>query len=790
MHLQILKKDLKRKKTMNIILLMFIMLSAMFVSSSVNNILTVTTALDSFFEKAEMPDYFVASKNNEYVPDIDEELKKISEIESFSSEKIVYGSPENFTVNGDELQNNKNTSVIMSFDDAAINYFDVDDSIIENVEEGTVVLSAKIAQASNIKNGDILKIEINGVSAEFEIAGSCKDAVLGSNMMGMGRFILNENDFSKFYENEEIKTMFGGALCYITTDNIPAVETALTDINSIIFNGDKAMIKMSYVMDMIIAGVLLVVSVCLILIAFVVLRFTIAFTLSEEYREIGVMKAIGIKNFKIRSIYLIKYSALSVVGAAAGFLLSIPFGNMLLAAVSKSMVLENKNSVFINLICAAIVTVVILIFSYGCTRKIKKFTPVDAIRSGTTGERFKKKGILRLSKSPLKPSLFMAANDVISSPKRFGIIILALTISLSLILVLVNTVNTLESDNLITTFGMAKSDVCYVSETEQTSFLTSGGQEKAEEKLLEIEEELSENGMPSDCFMEVSFKMNLSYKDRKCKSLSLIGINTTTDMYEYFEGTAPQHVNEIAVTEMIAQKLDAQIGDVITVGIGEENNEYIITALYQSMNNMGEGVRFHQDVELDFAYAGGFFAYQIDFTDNPSDRVINDRIEKIKKLFDSDDVMTSGEYIGEMAGVTSTLDSVRMLSLCVVIIVIALVTVLIERSFIAKERSEIAILKAVGFTNGSVVKWHTGRFAIASVIAVIISLILTVPITSLTITPIFNMMGATYGVSYEINPLEVFVIYPLAVLAVTVISAFFTSLYTRKIKASEASSIE
>ena len=372
----------------------------------------------------------------------------------------------------------------------------------------------------------------------------------------------------------------------------------------------------------------------------------------------------------------------------------------------------------------------------------------------------------------------MSLNDVISSPKRFGIIILALTLSLSLILVLVNTVNTLSGNKLITTFGMAECDVCYASETEQLGFLEADGQEKTKEKLLEYEEKLNENNMPAKCFMEIQFKMNLNFKDKKCKSLSLIGINTTTDMYEYFEGTAPQYINEVALTDMTAEKLGAEIGDTITIGIGDENKEYIITALYQSMNNMGEGVRFHQDVELDFSYAGGFFAYQIDFTDNPSESVIKERIEKIKTLFDSDDVMTAGEYIGEMAGVTSTLDSVRVMTLGLVIVIIALVTVLIERSFITKERSEIAILKAMGFTTGSIVKWHTGRFAIASVISVIISLILTVPVTSLTVTPIFNMMGATYGVSCEIKPLEVFVIYPLAVLAVTVISAFFTSLYT------------
>ena len=60
-------------------------------------------------------------------------------------------------------------------------------------------------------------------------------------------------------------------------------------------------------MDMIVAFVVLVLSVCLMIVSFAVLKFTITFTVTEEYREIGVMKAIGITDFKIRSLYLVKY---------------------------------------------------------------------------------------------------------------------------------------------------------------------------------------------------------------------------------------------------------------------------------------------------------------------------------------------------------------------------------------------------------------------------------------------------------------------------------------------------
>ena len=50
MFWRILKKDLKRKRTMNVILLVFIILASMFMSSGVSNIITVLTALDSYFE--------------------------------------------------------------------------------------------------------------------------------------------------------------------------------------------------------------------------------------------------------------------------------------------------------------------------------------------------------------------------------------------------------------------------------------------------------------------------------------------------------------------------------------------------------------------------------------------------------------------------------------------------------------------------------------------------------------------------------------------------------------------
>ncbi len=790
MNLRILKKDLKRKRTMNITLLLFITLAAMFIASSANNIVTVTNALDYFFEKANMPDYFIAASNVSGETPIDEVLADIPEVESFRIENVIYASPDSYYKDGSPISGLKNKTVLMSMDDAAINLFDSSDNIITKVDEGSVIISAKTMTTNELEVGDTIEIRFEGITMKLKIAGSCKDAMLGSDLMGITRILMNESDFNKFYSDEKIYTYYSGCLCYINSDDTAAVKDGVSDIPSVKFSDDIAMVKMTYVMDMVIAGVLLVVSICLILVAFVVLRFTIMFTLSEEFREIGIMKAIGIRDTKIRQLYMIKYLALAVAGAVIGFAASIPFASLLLKGAAQSMLLGNDNAIFINLVCCLLVVAIILLFCFKCTGRIKRFTPLDAIRNGTTGERFGKKSRLRMAKINARPSVFMALNDIVSHPKRFFTVILTYTLCLLLVLILTNTVNTLKSGELAYAFGIYESDAFYDNDNELSSYITHDGRQRAEEGLKALEERLAENGMPAACSYEVMTKLNITFGDKSYNSTIMQGINTTADMYRYYKGTPPQNENEIAITEPVAEKIGAGIGDTVVIEHGFGSREYIITAMFQSMVKMGEGVRLHEAAEFEFARISSFFAYQIDFTDNPDSNTVLERIEAMKELFDTEKIYTADKYIEMLIGVADMVESTKYLTLGVTLIIIALITILMERSFISGERNEIAILKAVGFKTGDIVRWHTCRFIIIGIISTIIALVLVIPLTSLTIGPVFSMMGASYGVSFRYVPLELFVIYPAIVLAITVICSLITSLYSGKITASAASGNE
>jgi putative ABC transport system permease protein len=467
---------------------------------------------------------------------------------------------------------------------------------------------------------------------------------------------------------------------------------------------------------------------------------------------------------------------------------------VLLNSVSKSMVLGSEGSIAINAICALGVVLIILGFCYLCTGKVKKYTPVDAIRSGATGERFKKKGILRLSKGRTKPSTFMAANDVLSSPRRYLTIVLTFFLCLSLVLVLVNTVNTMNSNELILSLGMAKSQVYYEVSGEQAELMTEimneNGQEVIRGKLEDMEKTLADNGMKSHCFVEVMMKLTLSHGDNTVKSLVSQGVGVTTEQYKFFEGTAPQNINEIALTKVTAEELGVGIGDTVTVHQLEGEKEYIVTAFFQTMNNLGEGARLHEDVKLDYSQVIGMFPYQINFLDDPSSKEIGQRIDKMKEIFGTEDIYTGSKYASMHTGIGEPLKAVRNLLLAIVLVIIVLITMLMEYSFLTKERSEIAILKAVGFSNGALIRWHILRFVLVSSIATVLALLCTVPLTSLCVNPIFKMTGATFGIEYYIDPWQIFLLYPALVLGTTIVGALLTSLRIRSIPASECSNID
>lgn len=798
MYLNILKKDLKNRKATNIILLVFIILATMFVASSVNSILSVTTALDDYMEMANVPDLTIITLRDEMLVDINQLLDSTESVNGYEIQKLLYLGQNDVRFNDEkEGRIDEGTIIIHGDENLTVNLFLDDNSILQEVKEGEIYLNGTYAEQYGLKKGDKITINKYG-SFEFTFAGTVKDAMFGSSGNSIFRCIINENDFERIYENDLAKELWSGKLIYVETDNPQSVidEVFPKAGNAVNVAMGREDIKLSYVFDMIVTGIIIVVSVILIAVAFMVLKFSISFTLSEELREIGVMKAIGVSNNRIRGLYIAKYVAMAVVGAMIGFGLSFPFGDLLMSISSKSIILGGTNPAYINVICSIIVVGIITLFCYGCTRKVNTLAPIDAIRNGQTGERFRKKSIMSLSKSKMGATSFLALNDIVSSPKKFVTVTLTFFLCITLMLMLSTTVNTMKDGSLVKCFGTMGGHIG-ITEKDAIEFLCEGGRELSEARLEEVEKLLEEKGMPADCSKEYIFMFPLEFGEGEKKSQSFgticyQGIGTTMDEYEYTKGTAPQNTNEVAITKKLAKTLGADIGDTITVKTLNGDKKYIITAFMQIMNGSGQCLRFHTDEDLSFAeVTGNVGSIIVRFKDNPSEKEIERRVDIINNLgLEYGEAEPLKEFAIDAIGVVDTLDTVQNFIIIVTIVLVAMLTILLETSFITKEKKEIALMKATGMTNGKIYAYHTLRFVFVGVVAILLGWILALPMTHLCIDPVFKMMGMELAVNYHINPLEMFLIYPAIVLATTTLSAFLTSLATKSIKSVDTANIE
>lgn len=782
MYFRLLRKDLRRKKTLNVIMLIFMILASTFIASSMNNMITVASALDDYFELAGVPDYWTATTYKGEA----ERLREFTEENGYGLDtiKLIQVDPRDTAIEGEKFEY-ENTLVLSAVGGTKI--FDSMGKEITHVADGEIYVSSEIFHSADndFYEGCKITINANGVKKDFTLKGYTKDALFGSAMMGMTRFLVSDGDFALF----DVKDSNVFYSCYIHMDDNAFMDKFNNLSLKSTINADRPTMKMMYIMDTLVAAVILIVSLCLILISMVILRFTILFTMSEEFREIGVMKAIGIPNSKIRGLYIVKYFAISFTGALIGLLCSFPFSSMLLKSVGENILISGQGKYYLNIICAIGTAAAIVLFCYFCTRKIKKFSPIDAIRNGEKGERYSKKGFLLLSKSKLPPVPFMALNDIFSNLKSYISMILIFTLGLLLIILPVNTINTLQSDSLITCFNMAECDTVI---SQELLFSANGqNKEKINENMEHVRKVLNDNNIPADVFQEILFRFTISHGDKKSSSLSFIGVGeVTANQYSYLEGTPPQREGEVAITFVTAEQIGADIGDTVEIDIGSGRKKYIVTALNQSMNNLGEGIRFYEKEDLDFNFAAGYFGTQISYRDNPDKKIIRDRMDVLKKAYPESNIYSAGEYISYMIGnVADQIKDIKNLILGIIIGINILIAILMVRSFITREKREIALLKAIGFQNSSLIAWQSLRIGIVLLLSILIGTAISAPLSTLAIEPIFRMMGA-YSIQFDIVKSEVYVLYPVIVFFATVFAAAIGAWHLRKIAASETSNNE
>lgn len=801
---RILKKDLKRKKGINFILFLFITIATVFLASSVNNMLVVSNATAYFLDKVNMPDEFVTVLSDSEGPRaieewLDEESSKAKQYGMQRALMIQCGDLKIIQDGKEKEYDTKNTIYLQTNPKEYVKVFDAEGNPI-TIEDGETAVSLSEANAQGLKVGDQIEIKNGQETERFTIKALVKDALYAGDMSGMIRFLLSDADYKRISQNDKLIEMTN---YFVQTNDLSGFEKSY---NKQKFVGSPNVIsietvKMLFVMDLIVAGMLTVIGICLIAIAVLVLRFTIVFTIEGDYREIGIMKAIGLKNGGIKRLYLVKYFALVLAGSAIGCLASFPIGNFMLESVSVKMLMEDSSrNWIINVICALIVVVLVLVLCYLSMRKLNKFSAIDAIRSGQNGERYQKKSPFRLhNRKKMQIPVFLAVNDIVSNYRRYIVLLLVFAVGIVLMIVPFNTINTMKGPEMAKQFSLDTDADVFLSEIEKETGEMYGTTKDLEEGLKLAADKLEEKGYKAD--LESATIFFVSYEgDGKEDGLSLLTqqpIGGDGSYLTYTEGKAPLLSNEIAISQKAMDEMGVGIGDTVKATLLGKEMEFIITGTYQDYMQLGKSARMNPAIDLSDQVIYEYWTIQV-YLDHDNSRAIAGKeashnqevlIEQMSKDFPNYKFQSAREIVnGNVGGIVGIIENMRIWLIALMAGINMMITTLMMKMFMMSEKGEVAMLKSIGFRTKAIRVWQTLRIAGISLVSVFVAIPLSKVVDYFVLRPVFGIMGAEMNIT--VIPLEVYAVYPLVLFVAILVAAAFSSASVKKIDIRELSNLE
>ncbi|MCI8670223.1 MAG: ABC transporter permease [Lachnospiraceae bacterium] len=791
MFFRILKKDLKRKKGVNFIVFLFMIMATLFVASSVNNIFVVLSATDYCMEKGKIPDIYICSYDNGNGK-IKEWLEETESVKDFSENKGIFLMGNNIVEfsgkNGEDYDIN-NTIMLQSNWKQHMLIFDQNGDLPE-LKPGELAMTKKEMKRNHLKEGDSFSIQFGNYQKTFIISKPIQDPSVGSDYAGLSRYLINDSDFQEIEKNcNQIVLNYG----VNTTNN----SEFLKNFNKMGFDTmvtiEKSMFEFLYVMQMITAIILIVLGVCLIIISFLVLRFTIVFTLSEEYKEIGVMKAIGIKNLTIKKIYLIKYFMLISVAAIIGCAISIPVSKSSIKLVAGNLMLPNsRESSGINVICAFVVMAVVMLLCLLSTNRVRRISAIQAIRNGTTGERFNRKSVLSLGKmGHTIPVLFLAINDILSEIKKYLVLILTFAMGTILIVLSVNTLESLTSEEMAKNFALDTKADTYIS-VDTVDGLQEGlleGKTFIEKILAGLKSDIKEIGYETEISVLVYYSLGyyMEDSDEVIRFMTCQMVGADGSHVELVKGYTPVLENEIAMSEQAMKKLNAKIGDTVCMKVGDKVMDMIITASYANYLQTGESVMLNSQLDIQDVTLSGLFFLQVKLM-GVQDK--DTALENISKRFPEYKFNNMQQVVSsQLGGTMDTFEAIKIIIILLVCGINIMITILMIKIFVIGEKGQIAMLRALGFSIKQLKQWQVIRIGILLIISSILGIICSTFLNNLLLKPVFAIMGAAH-MKIQVNILESYCLYPFLLFVIIALAAYISLGKIKRLKIMEINNIE
>lgn len=764
---RILKNDFLKSKVISFILFLSITLSAFLVASSFHMTMELTGSLSSLFEKSKAP-HFVQMHAGE----IDQE-----EINSWSASNDLV-----FQAQTVQMVNIDNTNIDFgSQQDHAIeimdNYFvsqnskfdyllDMNSNIID-VSPGRVALPLYYKEKYNIDLGEAITIQNKDFSKELIVTDFVRDVQMNPSIIHSKRFVVHEDDL------KEIQSHVGDVEYAIEfllkdTDHLNAFHS-MYESSGMPHQGptiDYPLIKaLNAITDGIVVVLIVFVSILLIIVSALCIRYTIVSTMEEDFREIGIMKAIGIPEKNIKHIYLIKYVVISVVAAIAGYIASLILKNLFTSHMSLYLGKAPTSiyTIFVPIVAILILLATIVLYCLFVFRKFRNITAVDSLQSARTRQFKQGKNRMDIHKSHfLNINVLLGIKDVFNRFKMYILLFLAFVISSFIIIVPVNFLNTVESNEFIQYMGIEKSDIRI--DLQHSDRMAEIYHDTI--SMLENDTDVSKYAT------YVTNKYEYVDDDGLTESIIIESGDFSAFPLDYVHGHEPRVENDLALSYLNAKELDKKVGDTLELKLNGEIRSMFISGIYQDVTNGGRTAKANLPSQED----GLRYELSVDVTENTSK---HEKVEEYREMFKEATVTDINEYLDQTFG--HTIDQLRLftyIAIVIALIIAGLFTSLFLRMLIAKDTMNIAIMKTIGFSNDDIRIQYITRSLCVLATAVISGTVLANTVGPVIIGGLLSMMGAA-NISFVIDSFQAYILSPF-VMAAVVIAVASVNLFSIK----------
>ena len=705
----IAKNNMKKQKGDMITFLIMMFLTSFLLFDCVSLITGVKKVYEDKFEATNAPDIMLFIHRNEKGAECMEKALKENNIEEFEMTPILYVSADYKNKDAKDFANfpfvienseNKNTMLNVFPEDVSLN-------------DGEIYIP--YTMQSTVDIDDILLMKINGKEFEFKVKGFTENPLFCSTTAASMNYVyLSEADYKEIESLSSGKITSDIMLAYFykckaddkVTDmdalqqnisddynlNISKLEEKETDTSyDIVININKDLMLFGNTMFPYVSiGFIAVFAVMILVIALIIISFSISNFIQRNMKNTGILEACGYKVSELKNALTVQIMSVAVSGTAIGLamaLVSLPSAGEILKAVMGITWTSNTNMIPI-LITGTSLLLIVFSTTRIISRKYNNISVLDALRGGINTHNFKKNRFA-FSKTRLPVAL------VLSLKETFGN--LGKNIALALIIAIL-TVSAIIGFALKENFSSDKNGMMDVMGIEMgTAGITAiegiGDDLRALQGVKNVYE--CQNKILTLEFNGQSYIYN-TYGVADSK----YAINTVVT-----EGRQPEADNEIMLTHPISMQTGAGIGDVVTITNGDHSEAFVVTGINQRLEQAGKTMAMTLDGFERIDARSNYNDYYV----TAEDGVTYDELKKTLEDYGRSKglelgITNTGELIeGTINGMISTFDIVNVIIMIITTFIVIFVESLVIRAKITREWRNMGINKALGMTSGNLI---------------------------------------------------------------------------------------